>query len=222
MPPRYRDRTDAGRKLADALARYAGRDDVIVLGLPRGGVPVAREVARALETPLDVFVVRKLGVPAQPELAMGAIATGGTRVLNPEVVDLLGLSDETIERVARTEREELERRERTFRGDRPPPRLTGRTVILVDDGLATGATMRAAVDAAVAQDPARVVVAVPVGPPSACNTLDTVADEVVCLARPESFLAVGTWYDRFEQLDDAAVAAILRDHRAAPDTDDAS
>ncbi len=211
MPARFQDRADAGRRLADRLDAYAGRDDVLVLALPRGGVPVGREVARALHAPLDVFIVRKLGVPGQPELAMGAIATGDTRVINPEVVELLDISDEVIDRVAGAEREELERRERAYRGDRPPPRLDGRIVILVDDGLATGATMRAAAAAARKRNPARIVVAVPVAPPPTCETIQREVDEMICLQKPEPFMAVGLWYERFEQVSDDEVAALLEE-----------
>src|ERR1700736_3018833 len=178
-PQRFRDRAHAGRLLADRLRGYAEWDDVVVLGLPRGGVPVAFEIARALDAPLDVFLVRKLGVPGHEELAFGAIATGGTRVLNQEVIDALGLPDKWVEAIDAKERRELERRERAYRGERPPPDLAGRTVILVDDGLATGSTMLAALQAVRQDDPARVVAAVPVAAPEVCEALQAVADEVV-------------------------------------------
>jgi predicted phosphoribosyltransferase len=208
---RFRDRIDAGRQLAERLSSYAGRPDVIVLGLPRGGIPVAYEVARALGAPLDVFVVRKLGWPMQPELAMGAIASGGVLVLNEDVIEMVGAGPELIESVAEEERRELARREREYRGDRPPPPIRGRTVILVDDGLATGSTMRAAARAVRKQDPARLVIAVPVGAPETCESLRAEADEVVCVLQPPFFQAVGLWYDRFEQTTDAEVRRLLED-----------
>ena len=206
---RFRNRDDAGRQLATALEQYTGRPDVIVLALPRGGVPVAFEVARALQAPLDIFVVRKLGVPGHEELAMGAIASGGARVLNEEVVGRLGISDEAIDRVAAAQAEEVVRREKAYRGDRPQPQLAGRVVFLVDDGLATGATMRAAVEAVRQHDPARVVVAVPTAAAETCDALRPLVDEVVCLVTPEPFLAVGFWYDDFSQTTDDEVRALL-------------
>src|SRR5262245_59207705 len=206
---RFRNRADAGRLLADKLAAYAGRPDVLVLALPRGGVPVAFEAARVLGAPLDVFVVRKLGVPGQEELAMGAIATGGVRVVNPDVVDALRIPTAVIDRVAEEEGRELERRQRAYRGERPEPEVRGRTVILVDDGLATGSTMRAAVAALRAQGPARVVVAVPVGAQSTCEELGREVDEIVCLAMPEPFLAVGRFYEDFSQTTDQEVHDLL-------------
>ncbi len=216
----FRDRQQAGRRLADALAEYADRSDLIVLGLPRGGVPVAFEVARALHAPLDVFVVRKLGVPGFPEYAMGAIASGGVRVLNDEVLAQLDIAAGAIERVAATEAVELERRERAFRGTRPPAVLAGRVVVLVDDGLATGATMRAAVRAVRLQRPQRIIVAVPVGAPDSCRTLAREADELVCLAQPEPFFGVGRWFDDFAQTTDAEVKVLLeRAGRDVPPTD---
>jgi len=205
----YRDRADAGQVLAAELGRYAGRDDVAVLGLPRGGVPVAAKVAAALGAPLDVLLVRKLGVPGHAELAMGAIAPGGVRVLNPTVVGSLGISDEVVEEVARQEEAELARRQALYRGDRPPPELAGRVVIVVDDGLATGATMRAAVSAVRATGPARVVVAVPVGARRTCRELAEVADEVVCARMPASFLAVGQWYADFSPTTDEEIRGLL-------------
>lgn len=205
----FRDRFDAGQRLAEKLRRYADRPDVLVLALPRGGVPVAFEVADALGAPLDLFLVRKLGVPGRGELAMGAIATGGIRVVNPDVVGPLAIPDEIIDAVAAEEQRELERRERAYRGDRPPPDVQGRTVILVDDGLATGSTMRAALAALRRQQPARVVVAVPVGAAEACTELEGLADEVVCVRTPEPFRAVGLWYDDFSQTTDEEVHDLL-------------
>lgn len=205
-----RDRSEAGRTLAQKLGAYAGRDDVVVLGLPRGGVPVAFEVARALDAPLDVFLVRKLGVPGHEELAMGAIASGGVRVLSEDVVRRLNLSPRAIEAVASAEQRELQRREREYRGDQPPPDVRGKTVILVDDGLATGATMRAAIAALRRQGPARIVVAVPVAAASTCEELRDIADEVVCAVTPEPFLAVGQWYHDFSQTTDEEVRELLR------------
>jgi predicted phosphoribosyltransferase len=206
----FTDRRDAGAEVAKRLAQYKGRTDVIVLGLPRGGVPVAAEVARYLEAPLDVFLVRKLGVPGQRELAMGAIASGGVRVLNDEVVRLLRIPGEVIESVAREEQAELERRELAYREGRSTLDLPDRIVILVDDGLATGSTMKAAVQAVRALYPARVVVAAPVGAPETCRELAALADEVVCARTPEMFSAVGRWSRDFSQTDDDEVRALLR------------
>ena len=205
----FRDRRHAGTLLAQALDHYAGREDVVVLALPRGGVPVAFEVALALRAPLDVFLVRKLGVPGQEELAMGAIASGGVRVLNDDIVHSLRDGMAHVEAVAARERQELARRERVYRGDRPQPDFDGRVAIVVDDGLATGATMRAAVKALRAHHPARVVVAVPVGAPEACALLRREADEVVCVSTPLSFSGVGMWYDDFTQTEDAEVRELL-------------
>jgi predicted phosphoribosyltransferase len=205
----FRDRAEAGRVLASKLMQYAGRPDVLVLGLPRGGVPVAFEVARALHAPLDVFLVRKLGLPGQQELAMGAIATGGVRVLNEDVVQTLGVPEEEIEAVAAQEQEELRRREHAYRGDRPAPQVRGRTIILIDDGLATGSTMRAAVAALRQQEPARIVVAVPVGAPETCAELQHVADEAICARTPEPFYAVGLWFQDFSQTTDEEVHDLL-------------
>jgi predicted phosphoribosyltransferase len=208
-PRLFRDRTEAGRALAERLAAYANRPDVIVLALPRGGVPVAYEVARALHAPLDVFLVRKLGVPGQEELAMGAVATGGVRVLNEQVVRALRIPDSVIDAVAAWELEELARRERLYRGDRPPPDVRGKTVILVDDGLATGSTMLAAVKALRQQQPARIVVAVPVAAPDTCELLREEVDDIVCAATPEPFYAVGLWYQDFSQTTDEEVRELL-------------
>jgi putative phosphoribosyl transferase len=205
----FRDRANAGRRLAEALTHYKGRPDVLVLALPRGGVPVAYEVARMLGAPLDVFVVRKLGVPGEPEVAMGAIATGNVRVLNRDVVTALGIPPQMIDAVAARELVELERRERAYRGDRPAPSVAGRTVILVDDGLATGATMRAAVMAIKAQNPARVVVAVPTAERAACDDLRSEVDEVVCAETPPLFGAVGLWYEDFSETSDEEVRDLL-------------
>jgi putative phosphoribosyl transferase len=202
----FRDRRDAGRKLGEAMRTRPG---VVVLGLPRGGIPVAYEVARALQAPLDVFLVRKLGVPGHEELAMGAIASGGIQVLNDEVVAALHIAPDTIAAVRRAEEQELLRREREYRGGRPPPDVRGRTVILVDDGLATGSTMRAATTAVRQLGPARVVVAVPVGAPATCEALRAEADEVVCLQTPSSFHAVGEFYEDFSQTGDDEVKALL-------------
>ena len=201
----FADRADAGRRLAERLGAYAGRGDVIVLGLPRGGVPVAAEVARSLPAPLDVCVVRKLGVPGDEELALGAIAAGGVLVLNDRVVSGLHLSDEAIAAVAAVERAELRRREQAYRGERPPADVAGCTVIVVDDGLATGATMRAAVRAVRMRAPARVVVAVPVAAPETCAALGPEVDEVVCALRPSDFRSVGGWYDDFAPTTDDEV-----------------
>ena len=199
---------------AAVAKKYGGRDDVLdhllVLGLPRGGVPVASGVAQALGAPLDVFVVRKLGVPGHEELAMGAIATGGVRVLNRDVLDYVPVSERIIESVAAREQLELERRERAFRGEKPPLDVRGRSVIVVDDGLATGSTMRAAVRALRQMEPRIIVVAVPVGAPSTCRELQSEADDVICLRTPERFEAVGLWYDDFEQTTDEEVRELLK------------
>jgi len=205
----FQDRTDAGRELAAKLRDYADRPDVLVLALPRGGVPVAAVVADELNAPLDVFVVRKLGVPFQPELAMGAIATGGVRVLNEDVVRMLNIPDDVIDQVTIRERRELERRERDYRGERPPTDVRGKTVILIDDGLATGSTMRAAVEALREQRPAKIVVAVPVGAPETCDEIQHLADEAICARAPEPFHAVGMWYDDFSQTTDEEVHELL-------------
>ncbi|HEY7355632.1 MAG TPA: phosphoribosyltransferase [Ktedonobacterales bacterium] len=209
MHIRFHNRTEAGRLLSRRLLPYANRPDVLVLGLPRGGVPVAFEVARALRAPLDTLVVRKLGVPGQEELALGAIASGGSRVLNPEVVQGLDIPQWMIADITAREQHELERRERRYRGNRPELDVRGRMVILVDDGLATGATMRAAIAALRQQHPARVVMAVPVAPPPICRELRAVADEAICLLTPEPFLGVGRWYDDFAPTTDEEVRSLL-------------
>ena len=211
MVRRFRDRTEAGRLLAEQLKDYAGRPDVIVLALPRGGVPVAYEVARALKAPLDVLIVRKLGLPSQPELAMGAIASGGILVLNDDVLQYSALTGEEVAAVAAQEQVELERRERAYRGDRPTPDVRGRTVILVDDGLATGATMRSAVEALKTKRPASVVIAVPVAPEAICEEFRRLKDHVVftCLAAPKPFFAVGVWYEDFPPTTDDEVRELL-------------
>jgi putative phosphoribosyl transferase len=205
----FRDRQDAGVQLAAQLSRYARDPKVLVLGLPRGGVPVAYQVAQRLEVPLDVFVVRKLGVPGQKELAMGAIASGGVRVLNPDVVAAVRISEVEIAQIADREQKELDRQKRTYRGDAPFPALAGRTVIVVDDGLATGSTMRAAVKALRQMQPARIVVAAPVAASETCRSLAREADEIVCVSTPEPFHAVSTWYQDFSQTTDQEVRALL-------------
>lgn len=205
----YTDRTEAGKALGAALKAYADRDDVIVLAIPRGGVPVAAEIARALKAPLDVIVARKLGAPYQPELAVGAVAEGGGYVLNPNILEMLGLEAADLQPEVRRQLGELERRKEAYRSGRSLPSLQGRVVILVDDGLATGATMRAAVHVARLQEAARVVVAVPVGAARTCQELAREADEVVCLRTPEPFYAIGSFYWDFAQLSDGDVVALL-------------
>ena len=206
----FRDRTEAGRTLGRLVAaRYGGRDDLVVLALPRGGVPVGYEVARALDAPLDVFLVRKLGVPGHPELAMGAIASGGTRVMNDEIVATLGIPSAWIEAVTREERVELHRREVAFRGRRPAPVVAGRIAILVDDGLATGSTMRAAVRALRRQRPSRIVVAVPIGARATCEALASEVEDVICAETPEPFAAVGQGYVDFAPTTDEQVHDVL-------------
>jgi len=205
----FADRFEAGRLLAALLGEYADDRETIVLALPRGGVPVGFEIAAALRLALDVLVVRKLGVPGQPELALGAIASGGIRVINQDVVEAFSLSPESIERIAATEEAELERRERAYRGDRAPREVGGRSVFLVDDGLATGYTMRAAVAALRQEHPKRIVVAVPVAARSTCEELDKEADAALCLFTPFEFVAVGQWYRNFAQTSDDEVRALL-------------
>src|SRR5256884_2381497 len=209
MERAFPNRIEAGRILAENLEKYADRDDVIVLGLPRGGVPVANEVAKRLRAPLDVFIVRKLGVPGFEELAAGAIASGGVRVLNEDVMRAIPYADQAIEAVTARETAELERREQIYREGRPPPELRDRIAILVDDGLATGATMRAAVKAVRQSGAARVVVAVPVGPPDTCREIEQEADETICLSTPQYFQAVGQYYEDFSQTSDDDVRELL-------------
>ena len=209
----FENRTDAGRRLASLLEEYRDRKDVIVLGVPRGGVVVAFEVASALKAPLDIFVARKLGVPWHKELAFGAVASGGVKVLDAEIVETLGISDADIERGIASERRELERRERSFRGGRPPLKVAGSTVILVDDGIATGSSIRAAISALRQLKPARLVVAIPVAPVATCNQLRMDVDQLVCVLMPETFFGVGEFYDDFTQVTDGEVVDLL--HRAA-------
>lgn len=210
---KFRDRVDAGRQLALRLTDYAGRRDVLVLGLPRGGVVVAHEVARALNAPLDVFIVRKLGTPGQEELAMGAIASGGVRVLNQDVIDSLGISNADIEKVAETELLELRRRDELYRRGRPMPDLRDKTVILVDDGLATGSTMRAAVSALRERAPRRLVAAAPVAEAETCAQMRQIVDEMVCAVTPEPLYAIGSWYEDFSQTSDEEVQDLLDSYR---------
>lgn len=207
----FRDRRDAGRRLAEELSHYAGRSDVIVLALPRGGVPVAFEVAQALNAPLDIFLVRKLGVPGHEELAMGAIASGGVRVLNREVVEALNIPPAVIDAVAQREQQELERREQAYRGNRPKEPINGRVAILIDDGLATGASMRAAVAGLRVQEPARIVVAVPTAASETCEMFEHEVDEIVCAETPQPFYGVGLWYHNFSQTSDAEVRLLLQE-----------
>ena len=205
----FRDRTEAGKYLATKLQKYKDQPDVVVLALPRGGVPVAFEVAQALGVPLDIFLVRKLGVPGHEELAMGAIATGGVRVLNEETVEYLRIPDRIIDAVAAEELKELERRELAYRGNRPEPDVKGKTVILIDDGLATGSTIRAAAQALRQQQPARIIVAVPVAAPETCDEYRIGVDEIICAVTPEPFLGVGMWYLDFSQTTDEEVRDLL-------------
>lgn len=206
----FRDRRGAGQFLAQKLADYANRSDVVVLALPRGGVPVAYEVANRLNAPLDVFVVRKLGVPGHEELAMGAIASGGVRVLNPDVLSYIRIHEAIIDRVSEFETSELERRERLYRGNRPPLEVKGKTVIIVDDGLATGSSMRAAVKALRQKEPKMIIVAVPVGARETCDSFEKEVDTMaVCAVMPEPFMAVGIWYQDFSQTTDEEVRDLL-------------
>jgi putative phosphoribosyl transferase len=206
----FLNRTDAGRKLAGRLAAYANRADVIVLALPRGGVPVAFEVARALHAPLDVFLSRKLGVPGQEELAFGALASGGVRVLDQDLIRQVGISPEEVARVTKKAKKELERRESVYRAGRPPLRVEGLTALLVDDGIATGSSIRAGAKALREMKPARIVIAVPVAPASTCKRLRDEVDELVCLHMPEMFFAIGQFYEDFSQLSDEEVIDFLR------------
>jgi putative phosphoribosyl transferase len=212
---RFRDRVDAGRFLARELGSYRNRDDIVVLALPRGGVPVAHEIARELNAPLDVFLVRKLGFPGHEEFALGAIASGGVRVLNPQAFQIAQFSEREIDEIAEKELHELERREQSYRGNRPIPEVRKKTVILVDDGLATGSTMRAAVQALRQLGPDRIIVAVPVGSSDACELLSREADEVICAAIPEPFNSVGQWYENFSQTSDEEVHDILEESHFA-------
>lgn len=209
MTAQFHNRTQAGELLASKLTAYTKRPDVLVLGLPRGGVPVAFEVAKALNVPLDIILVRKLGVPTQPELAMGAIATGGVLVLNDDVVIWLGVSGAEIDAVAQREMQELERRDRLYRGNRPLPHVQNRTVILVDDGIATGSTLRAAIAALRQQQPQQIIVAVPIAPAAVCQQLRTEADDVVCAIEVEQLSAISLWYEEFAQTTDEEVRALL-------------
>jgi predicted phosphoribosyltransferase len=212
MRPYFLDRYDAGRRLAEALSSYADQPDLLILALPRGGVPVAYEVARALHAPFDVFLVRKLGFPGHPELAMGAIATGGVRILDRQLIRMYDVPAEAIERVTAAERREMDRRERLYRDGRPPPDVSGRTVILVDDGLATGSTMRAAVEALREEGAKKIVVAVPVAAPDTCAAMKDEVDEIVCALTPEPFRAVGIWYADFSETTDEEVRDLLSRH----------
>ncbi|MEQ8963963.1 MAG: phosphoribosyltransferase [Coleofasciculus sp. C2-GNP5-27] len=205
----FKNRQEAGQRLASDLKEYANRPDVIVLGLPRGGVPVAYEVARGLDAPLDVWLVRKLGAPGHEELAMGAIASGGTRILNKDVVRSLGVSEQAIDKVAAKEQQELERREKAYRGDLPPLKLRDRTVLLVDDGLATGASMHAAAVALRQHDPKQIIAAVPVAAPETCQEFKVKVDEIICTETPQPFYAVGLWYNKFDQTTDQEVRDLM-------------
>ncbi|KPQ34954.1 MAG: putative phosphoribosyl transferase [Phormidesmis priestleyi Ana] len=209
MTTLFRNRIAAGQQLATELEAYANQADVIVLALPRGGVPVAYEVAQALNLPLDICLVRKLGLPGQKEFAMGAIASGGVRLVNEELIHTLAIPQKTIAEVEALELKELERRDRVYRGDRPLPLLQNRTVILIDDGLATGATMRAAIAVVKSQHAKQIVVAVPVAPESACKELTAQVDQVICLLKPTPFHAIGSWYENFDQISDDEVTRLL-------------
>jgi putative phosphoribosyl transferase len=216
----FKNRADGGRKLAARLTRYANRGDVLVLALPRGGVPVAYEVSKELKAPLDVFLVRKLGVPGYEELAMGAIASGGVRVINEELVNYLGIPEEVIDSIAAVEQRELERRAVAYRDDRPAPNVKDCVVILIDDGLATGSTMRAAAASLRLQKPRRIVVAVPVSSPETCEEFRSEVDEIVCAVTPQHFQGVGLWYEDFSQTSDEEVRELLKraaqqEHRVA-------
>lgn len=210
MDTQFENRAEAGQVMADKLRDYADRPDVLVLALPRGGVPVAYEVAKALHAPLDVFVVRKLGVPGHEEMAMGAIASGGVKMINEDVVQLLNIPDSVIDSVTAQEQRELERRDRAYRDDRPEPQIEGKTILLIDDGLATGATMHAAVRAVRQRSPARIVVAVPTASASTCDAFRAEVEDVICAITPEPFRAVGLWYKDFEQTKDAEVRHLLQ------------
>ncbi len=216
MQIQFEDRREAGKFLAPKLAAYANRGDVLVLALPRGGVPVAYEVALALNVPMDVFIVRKLGVPGHEEIAMGAIASGNIQVINHNLIKELDIPEKAIRQQITAEQRELERREHEYRDNRPPPAITGKTVILVDDGLATGASMWAAVLAVRQQRPARVVVAVPTASPETCRAFQDLVDDIVCAFTPEPFMAVGLWYKDFSQVSDDEVRALLKQAAQMP------
>ncbi len=218
MAMQFRDRTEAGRLLARELTPYANHPDVLVLGLPRGGVVVAFEVARALHAPLDVLLVHKLGVPGREELAMGALTSGGIRVLNQQVIQELGIPQQIVEEVTARRRQELAQRERLYRGNRPAMNVRGRIIILVDDGIATGATIRAGAAALRQEQPAKIIIAVPVAPPSVYEELHAIADELVCLMTPEFFLGVGRWYEDFSPTTDEEVCTLLERAAQAPAT----
>lgn len=213
MTAKFRDRREAGAMLSGELSKYAGRDQTVVLALPRGGVPVGFEIAKELRLPLDVFVVRKLGVPGHEELAMGAVATGGVRVVNREVVSMLKISEEDLENTARRELEEIQRREKAYRNNRPPLSVEGKTILLVDDGVATGSTMLAAIEALRQQNAEQIVVAVPTMAASSLATFEEKSDEVVAVMAPENFMAVGQWYDDFSQTSDEEVQELLEKER---------
>lgn len=207
----FKDRRDAGKKLAQKLSAYAGQPGTLILALPRGGVPVAYEVAQALSAPLDVFIVRKLGLPGREELAMGAVASGGVRVLNGDIIRMLSIPEEVINIVAKRELQELQRREKLYRMDRPSPEVRDRTILLIDDGLATGASMRAAIAGLRAQHPARIVGAVPAAAPDVCEAFRSEVDEIVCAITPEPFYGVGRWYEDFSQVTDEEVRMLLEE-----------
>ncbi|HJQ11340.1 MAG TPA: phosphoribosyltransferase [Gemmatimonadaceae bacterium] len=209
MTPYFLDRRDAGRRLAEELSNYVNQSDLLVLGLPRGGVPVAYEVAHALHAPLDVFIVRKLGFPGHPELAMGAIASGGVRILDRQLIEMYDIPSDAIENVTESEQRELERREKLYRDDRPSPDVRDRTAILIDDGLATGSTMRAAVQALRQESARKVVVAVPIAPPDTCEAMRQEVDDIICAITPDPFLAVGVWYADFSETSDEEVRELL-------------
>lgn len=218
----FEDRKDAGKKLGSALMSHVENENCLILALPRGGVPVAYEAARELGVPMDILLVRKLGVPGQEELAMGAIASGGIQVLNKGLINMLGIPEESIDTVAKREDQEMKRRERIYRGNNPALEIKGKTVIIVDDGLATGATMRAAAEALRARNPGKIIVAAPVASPDTCEALNVVADEVVCLQTPQPFSSVGQWYKNFDQTSDEEVTELLNKSNERFQTDRAA